>query len=63
MTVLSPIEVDEREPLAIYAGLLAENVQAERKLMETGDYRFTRKDSTTGEEIEVLINHQLSCKK
>jgi len=55
MTVLSPIEVDEREPLAIYAGLLAENVQAERKLMETGDYRFTRKDSTTGEEIEVLI--------
>ena len=54
MTYLSPIEVDEREPISVYAGLLAESVQTERKFLETGDYRFIRRDDS-GEEIEVLI--------
>ena len=54
MTYLSPIEVDEREPISVYAGLLAESVQTERRFLETGDYRFIRRGDN-GEEIEVLI--------
>ncbi len=55
MTYLSPIEVDDREPMTIFAGLMSEGLRTGRKFLETGDYRFTRKDDETGEVIEVLI--------